>query len=110
MASFTLVVSSAAIPTALFFVCTVSPMLIIDLFIISLVVFLVELCVELCWLALTSYCADCWSQLIIYTFECRCWVEQYKPVFLYTSVCIDKCVLKVVVSLVCLWQSSLDLL
>jgi hypothetical protein len=34
-------------------------MLIIDLFIVSLVVFLVELCVELCWLVLTSHCADC---------------------------------------------------
>jgi hypothetical protein len=48
VASFTLVVSSAAILTALFFVCTVSPMLIVDLFIVSLVVFLVELCVKLC--------------------------------------------------------------
>jgi hypothetical protein len=96
-------------------VCTVSPMLIVDLFIVSLV-FLVKLCVKLCrfaiklcWLALTSHCPDYWSQLITYTFKCRYWVEQCKPVFLYTFVCINKCVSKVVVSLVCLWQSSLDL-
>jgi hypothetical protein len=48
VASFMLVVSAAAIPTALFFVCTVSLMLIIDFFIISLVIFLVELCIKLC--------------------------------------------------------------
>jgi hypothetical protein len=51
VASSTLVVSSAAIPTALSFVCTVSPMLIVDLFIVSLV-FLVELCVKLCRFAI----------------------------------------------------------
>jgi hypothetical protein len=78
-------------------------MLIVNLFIVSLVVFLVKLCVKLCWLALTSHCADCWSQLIIYTFKCQCWVKQYKPVFFYTSVYINKCVLKVIVSLVYLW-------
>jgi hypothetical protein len=44
-------VSAAAILTALSSVCTVSLMLIVDLFIISLVVFLVKLCVELCWFA-----------------------------------------------------------
>jgi hypothetical protein len=48
VASSTLVLSSVAIPTALSFVCTVSSMLIVDLFIVSLVVFLVELCVKLC--------------------------------------------------------------
>jgi hypothetical protein len=65
VASSTLVVSSAAIPTALSFVCTVSPMLIVNLF-ISLVVF--ELCVKLCrfagelsWLAFPSYCSDYWT-------------------------------------------------
>jgi hypothetical protein len=52
MASSTLVVSSAAIPTALSSVYTVSPMLIIDVFIVSLVVFLVKLCVELCRFAI----------------------------------------------------------
>jgi hypothetical protein len=60
VASFTLVVLSAAIPTALSSVCTVSLMLIVDLFIVSLVVFLVKLCVKLCWLVLISYYADCW--------------------------------------------------
>jgi hypothetical protein len=110
-------VSAAAIPTALSFVYIVSPMLIIDFFIISLVIFLVELCIELCrfaielcWLAFLGYCSDCWSQLITYAFKCRCWVEQCKPAFLYTSAYINKRVLKVMVSLVCLWQSSLDLL
>jgi hypothetical protein len=85
---------------------TVSLILIVDLFIVSLV-FLVKLCVKLCWfatklcwLALTSYCPNCRSQLIIYTFECRCWVKQYKPVFLYTFIYINKCVLKVIISLV----------
>jgi hypothetical protein len=48
MASSTLVVLSAAILTALSFVCTVSLILIVDFFIVSLVVFLVELCVKLC--------------------------------------------------------------
>jgi hypothetical protein len=48
VASSTLVVSAAAIPTALSSVYIVSLMLIIDLFIISLVVFLVKLCVKLC--------------------------------------------------------------
>jgi hypothetical protein len=47
IAFFTLVMSAAAILTALFFVYTVSLILIINLFIISLVVFLVKLCVKL---------------------------------------------------------------
>jgi hypothetical protein len=85
-------------------------MLIVDLFIVSLVIFLVNLCVKLCWLVFTSYCADCRSQLIIYIFKCQCWVEQCKPAFLYIFICINKRVLKVVVSLVCLWQFLLDLL
>jgi hypothetical protein len=45
-------VLSAAILTALFFVCTVSLILIINLFIVSLVVFLIKLCVKLCWFAI----------------------------------------------------------
>jgi hypothetical protein len=40
-------VSSAAIPTASSSVCAVSPILIVNLFII-LVVFVIKLCVELC--------------------------------------------------------------
>jgi hypothetical protein len=48
VASSTLVVSSATIAIALSFIYTVSLMLIIDFFIISLVVFLIKLCVKLC--------------------------------------------------------------
>jgi hypothetical protein len=102
VASSTLVVLSAAILTASSFVYVVSLILIINLFII-LVVFVIELCVKLCWLTLTSYYADCRLQLIIYTFKYWCWVEQYKPVFLYTFTYINKRVLKVIVSLVYLW-------
>jgi hypothetical protein len=55
VASSTLVMSAAAIPTALSSVYIVSLMLIINLFIISLIVFLIELCIKLCRFAIELY-------------------------------------------------------